>query len=468
MFNWIFKILGSLKIKLPGYKEEVEEDYIFQPEKPEQKSVESKKRKSYRWMYLIAVLFVLALFLFAYYFVLQPQIAKNEGTLLINQLNNVISNKKTLESMQENLNNDELVQRLSVYANSFQNLANSLAKFNNSYATKYISIGQYTVIAWGVCKSELGYYPEAISKVESYFNSYQNSITNKDMYYYYLSKWYRNYNIESSKHYVELAKRDFPNSYYTIKAVYEDAISETNIEQKIANLNAIVQNYNKNEEITVLTLESLGDTYLVKALVNPSFIKNAIDSYNEALAIVNKSKNDYKSEKINLQKKIAKAYAKYITVTQGQDADKAIQYCDLAISGSSDLKVVENLYFLKGDIYFYAKRYSEAITAYTNSLILFPNSKYAQQAYYRIGKAYNALNQKDVAIAYLTLATSINQNSQDFPTIALDLGKTLESVKRYKEALNIYKFLTANPSTPPYITSEASKRIQAIEVMLNG
>ena len=469
--KWILKTLGKLHIKLPGLKIDEEDELIFPPAQPEQpkqpKQQSSGKGKAITIGVIVSILVLVLLF----ELVIVPVSARSQartGEALLALAEKDLAEYNTEKTA---LSEDEKTNRQFSLAYEFKSAASVLGSFNGSYAVRFIGIGQRTVVDWGRAEAALGYTQRAIKQVEGFFMKYNNRITEKDMYYYYLAKWYRSVNQSTSAHYVELAKQVNPPTLYSAATILEDAENTANIDDRISALNTVLQTYQNFPQIVVRAEGMLGDAYATKGYAEPNFFEKAIEMYNQALEDIKQEQGipvaDINEQLISVMEKEIGVYRLEMAFNPSVK-DEAVQACDNAISIASGSKSVENIYFEKGQIYFDAGDWANAIEAFTSANTLFPNSPYQQRSLWMIGKAYAALNKNEISVSYLTEAIAVNPDNTIVPDIMLDLGKNLEKTKQYKKAMNVYQTILNRTDVNKYVETEAERRLASLKALYGG
>ena len=469
--KWILKTLGRMHIKLPGVKIDEEDDYLFPtntpPESPQKKEKNNSKIKAI----VVATLASIVVIILVVELVFIPLAARSqarEGEALL-----AAAEKDTLQytSEKNGLSEEEKANRQFSLAYEYRSAASVLGGFNSSYATRFISLGEKTVIGWGQAEVALGYTQRALKQVEGFFMQYNKKITQKDMFYYYLARWYRTVNQSTSAHYVELAKQVNPPTLYSAATILENAASNSRIDDRISALNTVLQTYQNFPQIVIRAEVALGDAYATKGYSEPNFFEKAVEIYNQAIENIKQEQKapvaEVNEQTINVMEKVIGVYRLEMAFTPSVK-DEAVQACDNAISLASGSKSVESIYFEKAAIYFDAGDWANAIEAFTSANTLFPNSPYEQKALWSIGEAYANLGKNEISVSYLTMAIAINTEGANVPDIMLDLGKNLEQSHQYAKAINVYKTILNRNDANKYVETEADRRLKSLNALYGG
>ncbi len=468
--QWILKTLGKLHIKLPGIAVEQEEDYIFPPHNVSQKKTEKKPKRNIKPLIMLGVAFIIVLVLLAE-FVFIPLIARSQAREGENALAAAQKDAAQYDAEKASLSKEEQISREFTISYEYKVAASILGSFNASYAYRFVNLGERTVVDWGIAEAALGYTQRAVNRVENYLMKMNEKITNKDMFYYYLAKWYRSINASSASHYVELSKNIQPPTLYSAAAILDDAVSHSNIDNRISALNTVLQTYSdKFPQIVVSAEIYLGDAYKTKGYSEPNFFSKAVAMYEKAIEDIKQEhlpQTEINRQTIDAMKKIISVYRLEMAFDPSV-LNEAISACDNAISLASGSKSVESIYFEKAQIYFDAGDWADAIESFTSANTLFPNSPYQQKSLWEIGKAYANLGKNEISVTYLTMAIAVNPDNPIVPSIMLDLGANLEKTKQYKKAMNVYKAILNRSDVNKYVETEAQRRLASLKALYGG
>ncbi len=468
--QWVLKTLGKLHIKLPGLKVDQEEDYIFPPHNIPKKQKESKPKRSIKPL-IVVVIALIIVFILLVELVFIPIIARSQAKEGEMALAAAQRDAMQYKAEKASLSKEEQISREFTISYEYKKAASLLGGFNASYAYRFVRLGERTVVDWGIAEASLGYTQRAVNRVEEYLMKMNNKITNKDMFYYYLAKWYRSINASTASHYVELSKSIQPPTLYSAATILDDAVSHSNIDDRISALNTVLQMYSdKFPQIVVSAEIYLGDAYKTKGYSEPNFFSKSVAMYEKAIEDIKQEhlpQSEINNQTIDAMKKIISVYRLEMAFNPSV-LNEAISVCDNAISLASGSKSVESVYFEKAQIYFDAGDWANAIESFTSANTLFPNSPYQQKSLWEIGKAYANLKKNEISVTYLTMAIAVDPDNQIVPSIMLDLGANLEKTKQYKKAMNVYKAILNRNDINKYVETEAQRRLASLKALYGG
>lgn len=149
----------------------------------------------------------------------------------------------------------------------------------------------------------------------------------------------------------------------------------------------------------------------------------------------------------------------YIDTTDIGIIEPAVRYYER--HGTADEKM--KAYYYQGIAYFNKEEYDNAIVSFSNAEEMIPEAtdmRYAGLVYSRISDLYNRSHNTDDELKYVNLAadafTKYGIDKYKYTTL-LRKGEALASVKKHKEAEDVYVQLISNPEVPDNVKSWAKE-----------
>ncbi len=118
--------------------------------------------------------------------------------------------------------------------------------------------------------------------------------------------------------------------------------------------------------------------------------------------------------------------------------ENAVSQIDRFVAANPRLKIIDQVAFKKGDIYYTTGNYRMAKLSYQEFVEDFPNSSLVPNAYYWIGKSASNLGEDEEAKRYFRIVADQHADSEIGTSAIIDLGKLYEKTGDLNSAIELY------------------------------
>ncbi len=276
----------------------------------------------------------------------------------------------------------------------------------------------------------------ASSKIfKELFQSGKYSSDDPYTYYQYAQALYKSGESNAAIDEFRNLQKKFPESKYGESSLFTIGFirfQEGEFEEAISDYRNVMQVY-KRSSLAPAVYYSIGDAYF-----NLGQYDSAIVNYRNVLTKYPSS--EYVYDAINGMQ--------YSYVAMGKSAE-AINLIDRYVGQNPNLKLSDQIFFKKGEIYYSQRDYENAKLSYQEFLAKFPKSSLVPEAYYWLGKSSQNLKQDDEAIFYFNKVFESYPASESAAVSVIELGKMYEANGNYQASIDVLERASAKLKDSP-------------------
>jgi TolA-binding protein len=276
----------------------------------------------------------------------------------------------------------------------------------------------------------------ASSKIfKELFQSGKYSSDDPYTYYQYAQALYKSGESNAAVDEFRNLQKKFPESKYGESSLFTIGFirfQEGEFEEAISDYRNVMQVY-KRSSLAPAVYYSIGDAYF-----NLGQYDSAIVNYRNVLTKYPSS--EYVYDAINGMQ--------YSYVAMGKSAE-AINLIDRYVGQNPNLKLSDQIFFKKGEIYYSQRDYENAKSSYQEFLAKFPKSSLVPEAYYWLGKSSQNLKQDDEAIFYFNKVFESYPTSESAAVSVIELGKMYDANGNYQASIDVLERASAKLKDSP-------------------
>jgi len=297
--------------------------------------------------------------------------------------------------------------------------------FFNDYVNKYRNDKNLTEIKLRLADSyyALKNFDKASVIYKDLFSTDKTFLQNEQAYYQYCQSLYKaGKTSEAIREFANLQKK-FPNSRYADASQYVIGwiyFQQGDFQSAIHNYLNLIRRFPHSDLIPV-AYYSIGDSYY------------NIGNYDSAIVFYNKVLIEYPNTQYVID---AVNGIQYAYIAKDQPA-LAISSIEQFVKENPKLKLSDQIYFKKGDIYYSLDDYSNAINAYKEFIQYYPKSELIPNAYFWIGKCFANIKKESEAIENFSKVLEISKKSDIGISAAIELANIFSNKKQYASAIQV-------------------------------
>lgn len=276
----------------------------------------------------------------------------------------------------------------------------------------------------------------AASKIfKEIFQSGKYSSDDPYAYYQYAQALYKSGESNSAIAEFRNLQKKFPDSKYGESSLFTVGFirfQEGEFEEAINDYRTVMRVYKKSS-LAPAVYYSIGDAYF-----NLGQYDSAIVNYRNVLTKYPSS--EYVFDAINGMQ--------YSYVAMGKSSE-AISLIDRYVSQNPNLKLSDQIFFKKGEIYYSQRDYENAKLSYQEFLAKYRNSSFVPEAYYWLGKSSQNLKQDDEAIFYFNKVFDSYPGSESAAVSVIELGKMYEAQNNFQASIDVLERATSKLKDSP-------------------
>lgn len=307
---------------------------------------------------------------------------------------------------------------------NLKDFANAVYFFND-YVNKYRNDKNINEIKLRLADSyyALKNFEKASMIYSQLFSSSKTFLENDQAYYQYCQSLYKAGKINDAiKEFSNLQKR-FPNSKYSDVSQYVVGwiyFQQGNFYKAIANYFHLIEKFPKSDLIPV-AYYSIGDSYY------------NLGNYDSAIVFYNKVLDEFPYTQYVID---AVNGIQYSYIAKDQPVE-AINFIDHFIKQNPNLKLSDQIYFKKGDIYYSINDFNNAISSYRDFIQLYPKSELVPNAYFWIAKSFANMKKDNEAIENFNKVLEISKKSDIGISATIELANIYSNKKQYSSAIKV-------------------------------
>jgi len=190
---------------------------------------------------------------------------------------------------------------------------------------------------------------------------------------------------------------------------------------------------------------------------------NAADTFGDTVKIEPKLDNtmpmttELKHEMADLSPEEAFLYGRVKQTMDIKDYEKALLLIDQFLKELPDSPLVEDMMFLRGDLYYYLWRNGDegvldkVISSYQKAIDRYPKSGSVTSGYIKMSQAQSYKGEEYLALGYLGLIITRRDNEDILPLAYLTRGKIFMRLKQYEKALADFNVIMEQYADSEYL-----------------